>query len=77
MENRLPQSNSVHWHGIELESYYDGVPGWAGEGRQVTPPIRTGETFVASQAARGLQTQRAARVHLRRERSDGRLSASA
>ena len=27
VENRLPQSTSVHWHGIELESYYDGVPG--------------------------------------------------
>ena len=47
VENRLPQSTSVHWHGIELESYYDGVPGWGGEGRQVTPPIRPGETFVA------------------------------
>ncbi len=47
VENRSPQSTSVHWHGIELESYYDGVPGWGGEGRQVTPPIRPGETFVA------------------------------
>jgi hypothetical protein len=25
VENRLKQSTSVHWHGIELESYYDGV----------------------------------------------------
>lgn len=47
VENQLPQSTSVHWHGIELESYYDGVPGWGGEGRHITPPIRPGETFVA------------------------------
>jgi FtsP/CotA-like multicopper oxidase with cupredoxin domain len=47
VENRLKQSTSVHWHGIELESYYDGVPGWGGDGRQITPPIRPGETFVA------------------------------
>jgi FtsP/CotA-like multicopper oxidase with cupredoxin domain len=40
VENRLPQSTSVHWHGIELESYYDGVPGWGGETFVVrfTPP---------------------------------------
>src|SRR5262249_35846920 len=47
VENRLKQSTSVHWHGIELESYYDGVPGWTGEGRRLTPPIQPGETFVA------------------------------
>jgi manganese oxidase len=47
IENRLPQSTSVHWHGIELESYYDGVPGWGGEGKHITPPIGPGETFVA------------------------------
>ena len=27
---------SVHWHGIELQSYYDGVPGWTGYDKQVT-----------------------------------------
>src|SRR5581483_7348897 len=34
---------TVHWHGIELESYYDGVPGWTGLGRQVTPLILPGK----------------------------------
>jgi FtsP/CotA-like multicopper oxidase with cupredoxin domain len=36
------QSNdhaSVHWHGIELESYPDGVPGWSGSGTNVLPSI--------------------------------------
>ena len=28
--NRLAEPTAVHWHGIELESYPDGVPGWSG-----------------------------------------------
>jgi FtsP/CotA-like multicopper oxidase with cupredoxin domain len=45
--NRSKVETSVHWHGIELESYFDGVPGWGGDSRRVTPPIKPGETFVA------------------------------
>jgi manganese oxidase len=45
--NRLAQPTAVHWHGIELESYYDGVPGWTGIGARVTPPIAPGGSFVA------------------------------
>ncbi len=45
--NRLDEPTAVHWHGIELESYYDGVPGWTGMGRQVTPLILPGKSFVA------------------------------
>jgi len=30
---------AVHWHGIELESYPDGVPGWSGAGKNILPPI--------------------------------------
>ena len=36
------QSNdhaAVHWHGIELESYPDGVPGWSGAGANILPSI--------------------------------------
>jgi len=36
------QSNdhaAVHWHGIELESYPDGVPGWSGSGKNILPSI--------------------------------------
>lgn len=33
--NRLSEPTAVHWHGIELDSYYDGVPGWTGLGDQV------------------------------------------
>jgi FtsP/CotA-like multicopper oxidase with cupredoxin domain len=45
--NRTREETSVHWHGMELESYFDGVPGWGGDDRRVTPPIRPGESFVA------------------------------
>lgn len=45
--NQLAQATAVHWHGIELESYYDGVPTWGGDSRQVTPPIAPGASFVA------------------------------
>jgi FtsP/CotA-like multicopper oxidase with cupredoxin domain len=45
--NRLKDRTAIHWHGIELESYYDGVPGWSGVGNQITPPIEPGTSFVA------------------------------
>ncbi len=44
--NRLKQPTAVHWHGIEIESYYDGVPEWGGMGTQVTPPIAPEESFL-------------------------------
>jgi len=47
VENRLPEPTSVHWHGIELESYYDGVPGFAGNGSRVAPAIAPGKSFEA------------------------------
>ena len=45
--NRLGEPTSVHWHGMELESYYDGVAGFSGAGRSITPSIRPGESFNA------------------------------
>lgn len=45
--NKLHEATSVHWHGMELESYYDGVPGWSGSRGRITPPIAPGGTFVA------------------------------
>jgi FtsP/CotA-like multicopper oxidase with cupredoxin domain len=43
--NHLSEPTSVHWHGIELQSYYDGVPGWTGYEKQVTPMIELGKSF--------------------------------
>ncbi len=45
--NHLDQQTAVHWHGIELPSYPDGVPGWSGMGSRIMPPIAPGDSFVA------------------------------
>jgi FtsP/CotA-like multicopper oxidase with cupredoxin domain len=45
--NELKEPTTVHWHGIELESPYDGVPDWSGTGKQTTPAIAPGHSFVA------------------------------
>jgi FtsP/CotA-like multicopper oxidase with cupredoxin domain len=44
--NRLREATAVHWHGIELESYFDGVPGFSGEAARLTPLIAPGDSFV-------------------------------
>ena len=44
--NRTDELTSVHWHGIEVESYYDGVADWSGEGRHTAPKIAPGDSFV-------------------------------
>ncbi len=48
--NKLRQPTAIHWHGIQLESYYDGVPGWSGAATQIAPPIAPGTSFVARMA---------------------------
>jgi FtsP/CotA-like multicopper oxidase with cupredoxin domain len=45
--NRLSEPTSVHWHGLELESWSDGVAGWSGMGPRVAPAIQPGDSFVA------------------------------
>jgi len=47
VRNRLPESTSIHWHGIELESWSDGVPGWSGIGDHRAPVIAPGDSFTA------------------------------
>ena len=34
---------AVHWHGMELESYYDGVAGWSGSDALTAPMIAPGD----------------------------------
>jgi FtsP/CotA-like multicopper oxidase with cupredoxin domain len=43
--NQLDEPTSVHWHGIELESYMDGVPGYGGEAKRLTPVIAARDSF--------------------------------
>src|SRR5207248_3072089 len=45
--NHLREPTSVHWHGLELESYSDGVPGWSGSASQLAPSIAPRDSFVA------------------------------
>jgi FtsP/CotA-like multicopper oxidase with cupredoxin domain len=44
--NRSAAPTAVHWHGIELESYFDGIVGWSGTpGVRTMPAIRPGASF--------------------------------
>ena len=43
--NQSSDHAAVHWHGIELESYPDGVPGWSGSGKNVLPSIKPGDSL--------------------------------
>lgn len=45
--NRTPHPLAVHWHGIELESFYDGVGNFSGAAGRVAPMIAPGDSFVA------------------------------
>ncbi len=45
--NELNEPTAIHWHGLEIESYYDGVPGWDGTTQHTTPYIEPGSSFVA------------------------------
>jgi FtsP/CotA-like multicopper oxidase with cupredoxin domain len=47
IKNQMKGPTAIHWHGMELESYYDGVAGWTGSGKQTTPAIAPGDSFVA------------------------------
>lgn len=45
--NEMHDSTAIHWHGIELDSYFDGVPGWGGRPGSITPLIMPGQVFTA------------------------------
>ena len=47
VHNRLRAETAVHWHGIELQSWSDGVVGWSGSPGKVAPAIAPGDSFTA------------------------------
>jgi FtsP/CotA-like multicopper oxidase with cupredoxin domain len=47
VHNRLKEGTSIHWHGLELESFSDGVAGWGGSAAMPSPPVAAGGTFTA------------------------------
>jgi FtsP/CotA-like multicopper oxidase with cupredoxin domain len=44
--NTLGKPLAVHWHGMELESEYDGVGDWSGVAERLRPPIAPRDSFV-------------------------------
>jgi FtsP/CotA-like multicopper oxidase with cupredoxin domain len=47
VKNTMDEPTGVHWHGLEIESYPDGVPNVSGMGAHVMPPIAPGDSFAA------------------------------
>jgi FtsP/CotA-like multicopper oxidase with cupredoxin domain len=45
--NRLKVPTSVHWHGLEIDSYPDGVAGWSGMPGRIAPAIQPADSFIA------------------------------
>ncbi|MGI8619973.1 MAG: multicopper oxidase domain-containing protein [Gemmatimonadaceae bacterium] len=45
--NRLREPTAIHWHGIELESFPDGVPDWSGMGQRLFTNVPVDGTFDA------------------------------
>lgn len=45
VHNRLDFPLSLHWHGLELKSAYDGVGGWSGDPASPSAPIAPGDSM--------------------------------
>ena len=45
--NRTQVPTAVHWHGIELESYFDGVAGFSGSAARLAPVVAPADSFEA------------------------------
>jgi FtsP/CotA-like multicopper oxidase with cupredoxin domain len=43
--NRTNEATQIHWHGLEIESLFDGVVGVGGYEGMPTPPILPGDSF--------------------------------
>jgi FtsP/CotA-like multicopper oxidase with cupredoxin domain len=47
VKNTMDEPSGVHWHGLEIDSYPDGVPTFSGMGSHIFPPIAPGDSFAA------------------------------
>lgn len=45
VDNQMSIPTGVHWHGLELDSWSDGVPGWSASDGKISPIIQPGEKF--------------------------------
>jgi FtsP/CotA-like multicopper oxidase with cupredoxin domain len=48
VRNNLDEPTSIHWHGLEIESFPDGVPNWSGLGNRIYSQIAPRDSFVAA-----------------------------
>ena len=46
--NRTLEPSQVHWHGLEIDSYFDGVAGLSSNGAMVSPMIMPRDSFVVT-----------------------------
>ena len=47
VRNQLDEPTSIHWHGLEIESFPDGVPHFSGLGSRLYTQIAPNDSFVA------------------------------
>jgi FtsP/CotA-like multicopper oxidase with cupredoxin domain len=47
VNNQLNEPTSIHWHGLEIESYPDGVPNFSGLGGRIYSQVAPRDSFVA------------------------------
>lgn len=45
VHNTMSIPTGVHWHGLELDSWADGVPMWSASAGRMSPVIEPGESF--------------------------------
>jgi FtsP/CotA-like multicopper oxidase with cupredoxin domain len=45
--NHMRSPTAIHWHGMELLSYSDGVPGWSGAAGRIAGAIQPADSFIA------------------------------
>jgi FtsP/CotA-like multicopper oxidase with cupredoxin domain len=45
VRNDMGVPTGVHWHGLELDAWADGVPGWSASAGRVSPTLQPGESF--------------------------------
>ena len=45
VKNNMDEGTSVHWHGLEIDSWADGVPQWSSSDGRSSPIIEPGDSF--------------------------------
>ncbi len=45
VKNQMSEETSIHWHGLEIDSWSDGVPFWSSSDGRSSPIIKPGEEF--------------------------------